>query len=64
VPRKSLVAVVWEAWVEGILMRKVDDLVQTLGTSGISNSQVSRHCTELDERVGMFLNCKLKRHRP
>jgi len=59
-PRKAseqaLVAVVQEAYVKGISTRKVDDLVQALGMTGISKSQVSRLCAELDERVEAFLN--------
>ncbi|MDO8863235.1 IS256 family transposase [Haliea sp. E1-2-M8] len=59
-PRKAseqaLVAVVQEAYVKGISTRKVDDLVQAMGMSGISKSQVSRLCEELDERVEAFLN--------
>ena len=34
---------------EGISTRKVDDLVQAMGMSGISRSEVSRLCEELDE---------------
>lgn len=41
---------------KGISTRKVDDLVQALGMTGISKSQVSRLCAELDERVEAFLN--------
>jgi transposase-like protein len=59
-PRKAseqaLVAVVQEAYVKGISTRKVDDLVQALGMTGISKSQVSRLCAELDERVEAFLS--------
>jgi len=58
-PRKmsehALVAVVQEAYVKGISTRKVDDLVQAMGMSGISKSQVSRMCSEIDERVKLFL---------
>ncbi|MEQ9587264.1 MAG: IS256 family transposase [Parvibaculaceae bacterium] len=63
-PRKAseqaLVAVVQEAYVKGISTRKVDDLVQAMGMSGISKSQVSRLCEELDERVEAFLNRSLE----
>ena len=45
-----------EAYVQGISTRSVDDLVKALGMSGVSKSQVSRLCGELDERVGAFLN--------
>ena len=44
-----------EAYVQGISTRSVDDLVQAMGMSGISRSQVSRLCAEIDERVQTFL---------
>jgi transposase-like protein len=53
---KALVAVIQEAYVHGISTRAVDDLVQAMGASGISKSQVSRLCAELDERVDAFLS--------
>ena len=53
---KALAAVVQEAYVQGISTRSVDDLVQAMGMSGISKSQVSRLCAEIDERVQTFLN--------
>ena len=43
------------AYVQDISTRSVDDLVKALGMSGVSKSQVSRLCGELDERVGAFL---------
>src|SRR5512139_1469106 len=46
---KALVAVIQEAYVHGVSTRAVDDLVQAMGASGISKSQVSRLCAELDE---------------
>ena len=46
---KALSAVIQEAYVQGISTRSVDDLVQAMGMSGISKSQVSRLCGELDE---------------
>ena len=52
---KALTAVIQEAYVQGISTRSVDELVKTLGMSGISKSQVSRLCQEIDERVGAFL---------
>ncbi len=52
---KALTAVIQEAYVQGISTRSVDDLVRTLGLEGISKSQVSRLCGELDERVQTFL---------
>lgn len=53
---KALIAVIQEAYVQGISTRSVDALVQAMGGSGISKSEVSRLCAELDERVGAFLN--------
>jgi putative transposase len=53
---KALAAVIQEAYVHGVSTRSVDDLVKALGMSGVSKSQVSRLCGELDERVGAFLN--------
>lgn len=43
-----------EAYVHGASTRKVDELVLALGMSGISKSQVSRLCKELDAEVGRF----------
>jgi putative transposase len=51
---RALVAVVQEAYVEGVSTRRVDDLVKTLGLEGISKSQVSRLCAELDAEVERF----------
>ncbi len=52
---RALFAVVMEAYVHGVSTRKVDDLVQALGAaSGISKSEVSRICGELDESLGAF----------
>jgi transposase-like protein len=52
---KALTAVIQEAYIQGISTRNVDDLVQAMGCSGISKSQVSRLCAEIDERVKAFL---------
>jgi len=52
---KALAAVIQEAYIQGVSTRSVDDLVKALGMSGISKSQVSRLCAEIDERVGAFL---------
>lgn len=52
---KALTAVVQEAYVHGVSTRSVDDLVQAMGMSGISKSQVSRLCAEIDEKVKAFL---------
>jgi putative transposase len=51
---QALVAVVREAYVQGVSTRKVDDLVKALGLEGISKSQVSRLCQALDEEVERF----------
>src|SRR4051794_9040954 len=53
---KALVAVIQEAWIAGVSTRRVDDLVQAMGLSGISKSSVSKLCKEIDERVGAFLS--------
>jgi putative transposase len=53
---QALVAVIQEAWIQGVSTRKVDDLVQSLGMSGISKSQVSKLCEEIDVRVNDFLD--------
>lgn len=55
-----MVAVIQEAYVGRLSTRDVDDLVKSMGMSGISKSQVSRLCTELDERVGAFLTRPLE----
>jgi transposase-like protein len=53
---KALTAVIQEAYVQGISTRSVDELVKAMGMTGISKSQVSRLCAEIDERVGAFLD--------
>jgi len=53
---KALVAVIQEAYIQGVSTRSVDELVRAMGMTGISKSQVSRLCGEIDERVGAFLN--------
>jgi len=53
---KALVAVIQEAWIGGVSTRRVDELVQAMGLSGISKSQVSKLCKDIDERVGAFLD--------
>src|SRR6188472_3784563 len=52
---KALTAVIQEAYVQGISTRSVDDLVKAMGASGISKSQVSRLCEEIDGKVKVFL---------
>ena len=62
VPRRraeqALVAVICQAYVEGVSTRRLDDLVKAMGIEGISRSQVSRMAVELDTKVAEF------RHRP
>ena len=53
---KALTAVIQEAYVQGISTRSVDDLVKAMGMTGISRSQVSRLCEEIDDRVKAFLD--------
>ena len=55
---KALTAVIQESYVQGISTRSVDELVKAMGLEGVSKSQVSRLCAEIDERVQTFL------HRP
>jgi putative transposase len=52
---KALTAVIQDANMDGISTRSVDDLVRAMGMEGISRSQVSRLCAEIDERVRDFL---------
>ena len=53
---KALTAVIQESYIQGISTRSVDDLVKAMGMEGISKSQVSRLCGEIEERVGAFLD--------
>jgi putative transposase len=53
---KALTAVIQEAYIQGVSTRSVDDLVKAMGMSGISKSQVSRLCEEIDEKVKAFLD--------
>jgi putative transposase len=57
---KALVAVIQEAWIGGVSTRRVDDLVQAMGLTGISKSQVSKLCKDIDERVNAFLDRPLE----
>ena len=52
---KALVSVIQEAWIAGVSTRRVDELVQAMGMSGISKSSVSKLCKDIDERVNAFL---------
>ncbi len=57
---KAMYAVVIEAYVHGVSTRKVDDLVKALGVdSGISKSEVSRICQELDGELAEFRERRL-----
>ena len=57
---KALVAVIQEAYVHGVSTRSVDDLVKAMGAGGMSKSQVSRLCAEIDTRVNAFLSRPLE----
>jgi putative transposase len=51
---QALVAVVQEAYVNGVSTRRVDRLVEQLGIAGMSKDQVSRLCRGLDAQVRAF----------
>ncbi|MDA8392167.1 MAG: IS256 family transposase [Actinomycetota bacterium] len=51
---QALIAVVCQAYVEGVSTRRVDDLVKAMGIEGISKSEVSRMAAELDQKVAEF----------
>jgi transposase-like protein len=51
---QALVAVVQEAYVNGVSTRKVDRLVEQMGLHQLSKDQVSRLCRGLDEQVRVF----------
>ena len=57
---KALTAVIQEAYIQGVSTRSVDDLVQAMGMTGISKSQVSRLCGEIDDKVQSFLTRPLE----
>lgn len=57
---KALVAVIQEAYLQGVSTRAVDDLVKALGAGGVSRSEVSRMCAEVEERVREFLGRPLE----
>jgi putative transposase len=60
VSERALVAVIQEAWIGGVSTRRVDDLVQAMGLSGIGKSTVSKLCKDIDERVNGFLDRPLE----
>src|ERR1041384_656187 len=53
---KALTAVIQEAYVQGVSTRSVDELVKAMGMTGISKSQVSRLCSEIDDKIAAFLD--------
>ena len=55
-----MVAVIQEAWIGGVSTRRVDEIALVMGLSGISKSQVSKLCKEIDERVKAFLERPLE----
>jgi putative transposase len=57
---KALVAVIQEAWIGGVSTRRVDEIVQAMGLSGIGKSTVSKLCKDIDERVNGFLDRPLE----
>lgn len=57
---KALTAVIQEAYVQGISTRSVDDLVKAIGMGGISKSQVSWRCEEIDGKVKAFLETPIE----
>ena len=57
---KALAAVIQEAYIQGVSTRSVDDLVQAMGMSGASKSQVSRLCGEIDDKINGFLDRPLE----
>ena len=57
---KALTAVIQEAYIQGVSTRSVDDLVQAMGMTGISKSQVSRLCGEIDDKIQSFLDRPLE----
>jgi len=61
---KALTAVIQEAYVQGVSTRSVDDPVKAMGGTGVSTSQVSRLCEEIDERVKAFLERPPEGHCP
>jgi transposase-like protein len=61
---RALLAVIQTAYVKGVSTRKVDELVQALGLTGVDKSKVSRICKELDEAVTAFRNRPLEAEYP
>lgn len=61
---KALTAAIQEAYIQGISTRSVDELVKAMGMSGVSKSEVSRLCEEIDKSVQAFLQCPIERDWP
>ncbi len=57
---KALAAVIQEAYVQGVSTRSVNELVKAMGMTGISKSQVSRLCGEIDGKIATFLDRPLE----
>src|SRR6266849_308474 len=57
---KALAAVIQEAYVQGVSTRSVDELVKAMGMTGISKSQVSRLCSEIDDKIAAVLDRPLE----
>jgi putative transposase len=57
---KALTAVIQEAYIQGVSTRSVDELVKAMGMTGISKSQVSRLCGEIDGKIAAFLDRPLE----
>ncbi len=64
VAEKALTAVIQEAYVQGVSTRSVDELVKAMGMTGISKSQVSRLCREIDDKIRAFLHRPLEEDWP
>src|SRR3954466_9677293 len=56
IAEKALTAVIQEAYIQGVSTPSADELVKAMGMSGVSKSQVSRLCEEIDVRVKAFLD--------
>jgi putative transposase len=61
---QAIVAVVMEAYVNGVSTRKVDRLVEQLGIQGMSKDRVSALCKALDEQVEAFRSRPLEGEYP
>lgn len=57
---KALVSVIQQAWISGVSTRKVENIVKSMGLDGISKSQVSQLCKDIDINVNDFLFRRLE----